>query len=65
DDAKLYGKKVLVACGSEDVITPEAGCKAVATAFPKAAYRSLAGLGHAPHVEDPARINAMIREFVR
>src|SRR5437762_5518122 len=34
-DAKRYGKKVLVACGAEDVITPEAGCKAVARAFPR------------------------------
>ncbi len=63
DDARQFRKKVLVACGSEDIITPEADCKAIAAAFPKAAYRSLAGVGHAPHVEDPARINAMIAEF--
>jgi pimeloyl-ACP methyl ester carboxylesterase len=65
DDARQFRKKVLVACGSEDVITPEAGCKAIAAAFPKAEYRSLAGVGHAPHVEDPTRINAMIAEFVK
>lgn len=65
DDARHFRKKVLVACGTEDVITPEAGCKAIAAAFPKAEYRSLAGLGHAPHVEDPARSNDMIREFAR
>ncbi len=65
DDARQFRKKVLVACGTEDIITPEAGCKAIAAAFPKAEYRSLAGLGHAPHVEDPAQINAMIREFAR
>jgi pimeloyl-ACP methyl ester carboxylesterase len=65
DDARRFRKKVLVACGTEDIITPEAGCKAIAAAFPKAEYRSLAGLGHAPHVEDPAKINAMIREFAR
>jgi len=63
DDARQFRKKVLVACGSEDIITPEAACKAIAAAFPKAEYRSLAGLGHAPHVEDPAKINAMMREF--
>jgi len=63
DHARQFRKKVLVACGTEDVITPEAGCKAIAAAFPKAEYRALASLGHAPHVEDPARINAMIREF--
>jgi pimeloyl-ACP methyl ester carboxylesterase len=65
DDARQFRKKALVACGTEDVITPEAGCRAIAAAFPKAEYRSLAGLGHAPHVEDPAKINAMIREFAR
>ena len=65
DDARQFRKKVLVACGTEDIITPEAGCKAIAAAFPKAEYRSLAGLGHAPHVEDPARINAMIAEFAK
>ncbi len=64
-DARQFRKKVLVACGSEDIITPEADCKAIAAAFPKAEYRSLADLGHAPHVEDPAKINAMIREFAR
>jgi pimeloyl-ACP methyl ester carboxylesterase len=64
DDARQFRKKVLIACGTEDVITPEAGCKAIAAAFPKAEYRSLPGLGHAPHVEDPAKINAVIREFV-
>jgi len=65
DDARQFRKKVLVACGTEDIITPEAGCKAIAAAFPKAEYRSLAALGHSPHVEDPAQINAMIREFAR
>jgi len=63
-DARRYGKKVLVACGSEDVITPEAGCKAVARAFPRGEYRTLAGVGHAPHVEAPEQINQMIAAFV-
>ena len=63
-DAKRYGKKVLVACGAEDVITPEAGCKAVARAFPRGEYRSLPGIGHAPHVEAPKLINELIAGFV-
>lgn len=63
DDARRFPKKVLVACGSEDIVTPEAGCKAVAAAFPRAEYRSLPGIGHVPHIEAPATINALIEEF--
>jgi pimeloyl-ACP methyl ester carboxylesterase len=63
-DAQRFHKKTLVACGVEDVITPEPDCKAIARAFPKAAYRSLPGLGHAPHIEAPETINALAREFV-
>jgi pimeloyl-ACP methyl ester carboxylesterase len=55
---------VLVACGSEDVITPEAGCKAIAAAFPRAEYRTLAGVGHAPQIEAPDTINPLIGGFV-
>src|SRR5204863_8549197 len=34
-DARRYAKRVLVACGAEDLITPEAGCKAIARPFPR------------------------------
>jgi len=63
-DARRYGKKVLVACGAEDVITPEAGCKAIARSFPRGEYRSLAGVGHAPHVEAPELVKEMIAALV-
>jgi pimeloyl-ACP methyl ester carboxylesterase len=63
-DARRYGKKVLVACGAEDVVTPEAGCKAIARAFPRSEYRTLPGIGHAPHVEAPELINELIAAFV-
>jgi pimeloyl-ACP methyl ester carboxylesterase len=59
-DARKFPKKVLVACGTEDVITPEAGCKAIAAAFPRAEYRSLPGLGHVPHIEAPETVNQLI-----
>jgi pimeloyl-ACP methyl ester carboxylesterase len=55
---------VLVACGAEDVITPEAGCKAIARAFPRGEYRTLPGIGHAPHVEAPELVNEMIAALV-
>jgi pimeloyl-ACP methyl ester carboxylesterase len=63
DDARHFRKKVLVVCGTEDRITPEPGCKAVAAAFPNAEYRSLPQLGHAAQIEDPAGTNAMISAF--
>jgi pimeloyl-ACP methyl ester carboxylesterase len=63
DDARRFHKKVLVACGTQDGVTPEAGCKAIAAAFPRAEYRSLAGLGHVPHMEAPAQINELIAGF--
>jgi len=64
DDAPHYRKPVMVVCGTEDTVTPEAGCKKVAAAYPKGEYRSLPGLGHVSHMEDPALINALIAGFV-
>ncbi|HET7363030.1 MAG TPA: alpha/beta hydrolase, partial [Burkholderiales bacterium] len=63
-DARRYAKKVLVACGTEDVVTPEANCRAIARAFARGEYRSLPGIGHAPHVEAPETVNGMIAAFV-
>ena len=64
EDARKFQKKVLVACGSEDIVTPEASCKAVAAAYPRSEYRSLAGVGHVPHLEVPETVHALIRGFV-
>ena len=64
EDARKFQKKVLVACGSEDIVTPEASCKALAAAFPRCEYRSLAGLGHLPHMEAPEMVNGLVRGFV-
>jgi len=63
-EARRYGKKALVACGAEDIITPEAGCRKIAAAFTRGEYRTLAGLGHAPKIEAPEKINDMIAAFV-
>jgi pimeloyl-ACP methyl ester carboxylesterase len=60
-DARKFQKKVLVACGTEDIITPEAGCKSAAGAFPRGEYLSLQGLGHVPHIEAPDQVNEIIR----
>jgi pimeloyl-ACP methyl ester carboxylesterase len=62
-DAAHFRKRVLVVCGTEDTVTPEAGCKQVAKAYPEGQYRSLPGLGHVAHMEDPSAINPMIADF--
>jgi pimeloyl-ACP methyl ester carboxylesterase len=61
--APRYGKKVLVACGSEDVITPESACKKIAAAFSRGDYRTLPGVGHVPHMEAPEEVHRLIAGF--
>jgi pimeloyl-ACP methyl ester carboxylesterase len=63
EDAPHFRKPVLVVCGSEDTVTPEAGCKKIAAAYPQGEYRSLPGLGHVSHMEDPALLNRLLAEF--
>ena len=63
DDARHYAKPVLVVCGTEDTVTPPAGCEKVAAAYPKGEYRALPELGHVSHMEDAALINRAIAEF--
>ena len=63
EDARHFAKPVRVVCGTEDTITPEASCKAIARAFPQGDYSSLPGIGHCAHIEDPTTINAMLAEF--
>ena len=53
-----------ILAATEDIITPEAGCRQVASAFPRAEYRTLAGIGHVPQVEAPDLVNDLIVAFV-
>jgi pimeloyl-ACP methyl ester carboxylesterase len=63
-DASRYEKSVLVACGTEDRITPEAACREIADAFPRAEYRSLPGLGHASYIDGSDAVNELLSAFV-
>jgi len=63
EDAAFYKGKTLVACGTADSVTPEAGCKEIASKFSDATYQSLPGLGHASPVEGPGRVNDLLRKF--
>ena len=62
-DAKVFKSRVLVACGTEDRITPEADCREVALAFARGQYLGLQGLGHASYIEAPRVVNHRIAEF--
>ena len=62
EDARRCRKPVLVVCGTQDTVTPEAGCKQVAMAYPGGEYRPLPGLGHISHIEDPALLAGIISE---
>jgi len=56
---------VLIYHGTEDKIAPIARTsEALVKALPKAKLVRLEGYGHLPEVEDPARVNALLKEFL-
>lgn len=65
EDAARYAGPALVIGSSGDTVTPEAGCRTIAAAFPRARYESIEGPGHASYLEAPDRINARIEAFAR
>ena len=62
-DAAKFAGPTLVACGSADTVTPEAGARAIAAAFPNAEYQTMPGLGHACYADGPDQVNALLRRF--
>ena len=63
-DAGRVRAPVLVLSGAIDKLTPEAGCRAVAQAFPCGFYRSLPGLGHGSYVENAALVNGILASYL-
>lgn len=65
DDIGRYARDchmpVAVLCGGADCITPAKKCRAIASQFPAASLDIVPGLGHALYIEDPARINDILR----
>ena len=56
---------LLLIQGAEDRVTPaDANATLLAAAVPKATLVTLDGCGHLPEVEEPVRVNAMVREFL-
>jgi pimeloyl-ACP methyl ester carboxylesterase len=64
-DARLFTGTAMVACGSADSVTPEAGCRTIASAFHNATYVTIEGAGHASYVEAPGSVATLIRDFAR
>jgi len=65
DDAAYVTAPVLVACGTADTVTPEAGCQAIAAAFARAEYHAIAEAGHASGIDRPDQVNALLRAFAK
>lgn len=63
-DAVHYPQPVLVVCGSEDKITPEAGAQKVAAAFPQGQYEPIKGAGHASYIESPEQFNTAWQSYI-
>jgi len=55
----------LVLCGQHDGISPPQEMRQFAAQMPQARFLEIAGAGHMAPLEQPAAVNAAIREFVR
>ena len=54
----------LVIVGSDDVATPVAKAEVIVAGIPGARLEILSGVGHVSTLEDPARVNALMTEFL-
>lgn len=54
----------LVLCGTHDAISPPAEMRGIAAAVPSARFVEIADAGHMSVLENPAAVNAAIREFL-
>lgn len=64
DEIGSISAPTLVIVGSEDVATPVAKAEAIAGSIPGSRLEVLAGVGHVSTLEDPARINALMADFL-
>lgn len=64
DDLKGLDLPVLILAGDHDGVTPPAAGEAVANLLPDARFETLAACGHQIMLEQPARTNALIGDFI-
>ena len=62
-DAERYAGPALVLCGAEDIITPPAIARKVASALEPGAYQEIPNAGHASYVERPDVFNETVRRY--
>ena len=55
----------LIVCGEDDQVTGAAMSNTLAHGLPDARLEVIAGAGHAPHIEQPDRFAALVREFLQ
>lgn len=63
-DLPQIDKPTLVICGQHDVISTVDEMRGLATAMPHARFVVVPDAGHMPPLEQPARFNAALREFL-
>ncbi len=64
DEIRSITAPTLVIVGSEDAATPVAKAEVIAAAIRGSRLDVLAGVGHVSTLEDPARINALLTDFL-
>lgn len=64
DEVGDISAPTLIIVGSDDVATPVAKAQAIAAAITSSRLEVLAGVGHVSTLEDPARVNASMQEFL-
>ncbi len=64
-DLSAIACPTLVMVGEEDRLTPPAMAQELATAIPNAKLITLSGAGHVANLEDPARFNVALLDFLQ
>ena len=63
-DLHTIKNPTLVLCGALDLTTPSTLASALAQGIPGATYQEIAGSGHCPMIEQPAKLSQHIEDFL-
>jgi 3-oxoadipate enol-lactonase len=61
---KIIRNQTLVLCGANDQTTPPALARELSTRIAGARYEEIAGSGHCPMLEQPAKLAALMTSFL-
>lgn len=64
DELPMLSLPTLLIWGTADHVVPVAHGRAAAARLPDGRLETLSRLGHVPHVEDPARVATVVRDFL-